>query len=281
MFDVLGIAVGAEEGLALVVLHRQAADEVGQEHEGLALQLRVLVIVVVHVPGLVADHDVVVFLLHQVDEGHEVVHHDLVHGTQGEECGQVVFSRYVLEVSTFVGEPPGGRVHALAFEDQITGRGVDGEPVDVQVGLELAQFPGNREVPLHVAQADGTGDEQGLAPPAHGAHPGSAAGCAGDEVAHGAVEDDGVANAGQVPSATHREHPRVRHERVDLFALGIGHTLVAVAVDDQRRARDPAREVADVVADPAVAAPGDRLAGAGPAVPHAVLEGLGGMRLRE
>ena len=123
MLDVVGIAVGAQRSLALVAwLHRKAADEVGEENIGLALELRVLVIVVVHVPGLVADHDVVVLGLDQVDEGHEVVIHDLVHRAQGEEGRQIVFSGHLLEVAALVGQALGDRVQAFAFALEVASR---------------------------------------------------------------------------------------------------------------------------------------------------------------
>ena len=147
VLDVVGVAVGAQVRLALVaLLHRQAADEVGQEHERLALELRVLVIVVVDFPGLVADDDVVVLLAQHVGEGQEVARHHLVHRAQREERLQVVLARLRLEVTALVGEPRGDRMQPLALALEVGRRRIDREPVDLEVGLQLrasrARSPG-------------------------------------------------------------------------------------------------------------------------------------------
>ncbi len=63
------------------VRHREIADEVGEPDIGPALQLRVLVPVVVDLPGLVTDHQVVQTLIEHLLEDHEVGHQDLVHAT--------------------------------------------------------------------------------------------------------------------------------------------------------------------------------------------------------
>ena len=81
--DHVGVVVGGEEALALAaVLHRQEADEVGQPGKGDFLLSRVLVQVVVELPGLVADPKVVALLAHDVVEEHEVGGEDLVHAAQ-------------------------------------------------------------------------------------------------------------------------------------------------------------------------------------------------------
>jgi hypothetical protein len=73
--------------LALAALgHWQPADEVGQPHVCGALALRVLVEVVVDLPGLVADPHVVALLLDDVVEEHEVGDEDLVHAAVGLEA---------------------------------------------------------------------------------------------------------------------------------------------------------------------------------------------------
>ena len=186
---------------SLPSFHRQAADEVGEEDEGLALELRVLVVVVVDVPGLVADHDVVVLGLHQVDEGHEVVAHDLVHRAQREERRQVVLAGHLLEVAALVGQALRDRVQAFAFALEVARGRVDGEPVDRQIRLQLAQLARDRQVALHVAEADRAGDEQRPARPLHRARPGALARRAADEVAQRAVEDHRVARRGDMAAA--------------------------------------------------------------------------------
>ena len=57
VLDHLGVVVGGQEGLPLAAVgHRQVADEVGEPHVLAPFELRVLVPVVVDVPGFVADH---------------------------------------------------------------------------------------------------------------------------------------------------------------------------------------------------------------------------------
>ena len=60
---------------------------------------------------------------------------------------------------------------------EVARRRVDREPVDLEVGLELPQLARDRQVALHVAEADRARDEQRAALAAHRAHPGRA--CAG------------------------------------------------------------------------------------------------------
>ena len=80
MLDHLCVVVGGQERLPRsAVWHRQETDEVGEPHVLAALELGVLVPEVVHVPRLVADHDVVEALLDDLLEHHEVGHQDLVH----------------------------------------------------------------------------------------------------------------------------------------------------------------------------------------------------------
>ena len=249
----------------VVALHRQAADEVGEEDERLALQLRVLVVVVVDVPRLVADHDVVVLGLEQVDEGHEVVGHDLVHRAQREERLQVVLAGHALEVPALVGQALRDRVQPLAFVLEVARGRVDGEPVDRQIGLQLAQLARDRQVALRVAEADRARDEQRLALALHRAHPGALGRCTADEVAQRAVEDHRIARRGHVAAAADGEQLGAGHQRLDLLALDVRHAPVVVAVDHQRRARDAARQFAHIVVEPRVASPIDHLGIGGPA----------------
>ena len=60
VLDHLGIVVGREEGLVLATCgHRNVADEVGEPGEPGLLELGMLVPVMVDVPGLVSDDEVV------------------------------------------------------------------------------------------------------------------------------------------------------------------------------------------------------------------------------
>ena len=157
--DHVGVVVGGHEALPLApVLHRQEADEVGQPGERDPLLARVLVQVVVELPGLVADPEVVALVAHDVVEEHEVGGQDLVHAAQRLEAVQVVLGRLRLDVAGLVGQVGAGRVDALALALEHPGDRVLGEPVDLQVRLQPAQLAGDRDVALRVAEPDRRGD---------------------------------------------------------------------------------------------------------------------------
>ncbi len=84
--DHLGVVVGGQERLVLAARrHRHVADEIGEPGELGLLQLRMLVPVVVDVPGLVGDHEIVAALLDGILEDHEVGDQHLVHAADGLE----------------------------------------------------------------------------------------------------------------------------------------------------------------------------------------------------
>jgi hypothetical protein len=100
MLDHLRVVVGGQERLVLAAVgHGQPADEVGQPDVGGPLLLGVLVQVVVQLPGLVPDPEVVVLVAHQVVEDHEVGQQDLVHPADGLEGVQVVLGGLALDVA--------------------------------------------------------------------------------------------------------------------------------------------------------------------------------------
>ena len=112
VLDHLRVVVGGQERLVLAaVRHRQPADEVGQPDVGGLLLLRVLVQVVVELPRLVADPEVVLLVADEVVEDHEVREQDLVHPADRLEAVQVVLGRLALDVAGLVREVarwPGG-----------------------------------------------------------------------------------------------------------------------------------------------------------------------------
>ena len=115
VLDHLGVVVGGQERLVLAaVLHRQPAHEVGQPHVRRALLLRVLVQVVVELPGLVADPEVVVLLAREVVEDHEVGEQDLVHPPDRLEAVQVVLGGLALDVAGLVRQERARGVDPLA-----------------------------------------------------------------------------------------------------------------------------------------------------------------------
>ena len=162
VLDHLGVVVGREERLALAAGgHRQPSDEVGHPGEGGPLQLRVLVQVVVDVPRLVADDEVVLAVLDDVVEDHEVVEEDLVHPADRLERVQVVLGGLGGDVRRLAGQLRAHRVDPLAVGVEDGGDRVLGEPVDLKVGVELPQLRGDRDVPLGVPEADRRRDVEG------------------------------------------------------------------------------------------------------------------------
>ena len=114
LLDHLGVVVGDQR--RLVVVHRQPADEVGQEGVRGGLELGVLAQEVVDLPRLVADPQVIAGLAHDVGEDHEVGEQDLVHVAPGAEHRQRVLARVGLDVRDLARELRRGRV------DRLTGR---------------------------------------------------------------------------------------------------------------------------------------------------------------
>ena len=121
--------------------------------------------VVVQLPGLVPDPEVVALVAHDVVEEHEVGGEDLVHAAQGLEAVQVVLGGLRLDVAGLVGQVGAGGVDALALPLEHPGDRVLGEPVDLQVGFQAAQLAGDRDVALRVAEPDRRGDVEGARPP--------------------------------------------------------------------------------------------------------------------
>ena len=120
------------------------------------------------------------------------------------------------------------------------------------------------EVALRMTEADGAGDEERPAPPAHGARPGHGARRPAHEVAHGSVEDDRIAGRRNVPAPADGEQACVRHQIADRLAVVVRDALVGVAVDDESGALHAPREVPHVVAGPAAPLPAQDLAARGP-----------------
>ena len=83
---------------------------------------------------------------------------------------QVVLAGLVLDVAGLVGQPARRRVHPLAGVLEHRGDRVLREPVDLEVGMQLAQLLDDRDVAAGVAEADGRREVQRpLAPAGRGA----------------------------------------------------------------------------------------------------------------
>ena len=121
--------------------------------------------VVVDVPRLVADDEVVFALFDRVVEDHEVVDEDLVHAADRLEGVQLVLRGLGGDVAGFGRELLAERMDALAMRLEDPGDRILGEPIDLEVRLEGAQFGGDCHVALGVTEPDRGGDVQGPPPP--------------------------------------------------------------------------------------------------------------------
>ena len=116
--------------------------------------------VVVELPGLVADPQVVGLVAHDVAEDHEVGQQDLVHPPPGLKDVELVLARLGGDVARLVGQLRARRVDVLAAGLEDARDRVLREPVDLQVGVQRAQLARDGDVAPGVAEADGRGDEQ-------------------------------------------------------------------------------------------------------------------------
>ena len=113
MLDHLGVVVGRQEGLVLAARrHRHEADEVGEPGELRLLQLGMLVPVMVDVPGLVGDHEIVAARLDGILEDHEVRDQHLVHAADRLEGVEIVLAGLQLDVPRLAGKPRTERMDA-------------------------------------------------------------------------------------------------------------------------------------------------------------------------
>ena len=94
--------------------------------------------VVVDLPRLVADPEVVLFVAGEVVESHEVREEDLVHAAPGLEAMEIVLGGLALDVLGLVCEVRARRMNVLAARLEHRRHRVLGEPVDLETRMELA-----------------------------------------------------------------------------------------------------------------------------------------------
>ena len=256
MLDHLGVVVRGQERLVLpAVSHRQPADEVGQPRIGRSLAFRILVEVIVHIPGFVANPQVVLVGLHQIMEDHEVRDEDLVHPPPGLKAVQVVLGRLGLDVVRLVGEVLAGGMDALALGLEHPGHGVLSQPVDLEVRMQLAQLPGDRHVALGVSEPDRRGDVEGALAARAPARPRArrAAGPAEagrldslGEIAHQQVHLHRIASLRAVARAR-QAHEGAADQLGERQPRVVGANGVVLSVDHQGRAVDAGDELAHAV----------------------------------
>ncbi len=228
--------------MVAAVGHRQPADEVGQPDVGRPLLLRVLVQVVVELPGLVADPEVVLLLADEVVEDHEVGEQDLVHAPDRLEAVQIVLGRLALDVARLVCKEAAGRMDSLAARLEHRRDGVLSEPVDLEVRMELSQLVGDRRVTLRVAEPDRRRDEQRTLAARPAANPALRRRRRLDEVAQEQVDLDRVACVGKVSRPLEERERTVRELGQTRARLPRPHGVVR-AVDDEHRAVDAGDEL--------------------------------------
>ena len=155
VLDHLRVVVGGEERFVPSPIgHGQPADKVRQPDVGGAFLLGVLMEVVVQLPGLVTNPEVVLLVVHHIMEEHVVRDEDLVHAPPGLEAVQVVLGGLALDMPRFAYQQRAGRVDALAAGLQHSGHRMLRQPIDFQIGTEPAQFTGNGCVAVRMPQTN-------------------------------------------------------------------------------------------------------------------------------
>ena len=284
VLDHLRVVVRGQELLALpAVGHWEPAHEVGQPHVRGLLLLGILVQVVVELPGLVPDPEVVLVVADDVVEDHEVREQDLVHAADRLEAVQVVLGALALDVAGLVREERASGMDALAALLEHPRHRMLGQPVDLEVGMELAQLVGDRRVALRVAEPDRRRDVEGALAPRLAAHPLTRRRRRRDEVPEQQVDLHRITSLRKVARSPERDELAARR-RCESDSLRLRPDRVRVAVHDEHRAADARTEIGERdtgrQADPRVVV-GERLGRGleGPRDP--VLDRLRRVRLRE
>ena len=135
------------------------------------------------------------------------------------------------------------RMDALAARLEHGGDRVLREPVDLEVGVELAQLVGDRRVALRVAKADRRGNVERALAARLAAHPARRAGRRCDEVAQEQVDLDRVTGMRKMARSVEQNELAVRELREPGTGFPRSHG-VAGAVDHEHRAVDPREELA-------------------------------------
>ena len=201
--------------------------------------------VIVDVPALVGQPQVVVRVPHGVVEDQEVGQQDLVHAPPGLEHMEVVLPALALDVARLARQRRAQRVDVLTARLEHACDRVLGQPVDLELRDEPAQRVGDRHVALRVAEADRTGHEQGaLLLPAHRTAPGALyrLGLA-QEFVQQEIDAHRIAALGGMSAALESHKARAWDGRVQGIGVCRSDNRVLRAVDDQRRAADGRREL--------------------------------------
>ncbi len=286
VLDHLGVVVGCEKGLPLpAVGHGEPADEVRQPDISGPLLFRVLVEVVVELPGFVPDPKVVVLLARDVVEDHEVGEQDLVHPPPGLETVEVVLGGLGLHVTRLVCQLRAQGMDALTLGLEHCGDRVLREPVDLEVRSELAELLGDSHVALRMPQSDGGADEERPSPAAESTRPAARLWGEAGEVLQHDVDLDRIPHLRRMAGALEQDGGCTELVREVEAALRLGEG-VGRSMDDEHGAADAGAELhhrlrIELLGVPAAKAGENRLGVRLQAPPDAVLDRLRGMRLRE
>ena len=111
--------------------------------------------VVIDVPGLVGDHQIVIARIDGILEDHEVFDQHLVHAPDGLEAVQLMLARFQFDMPRFAGQLCTQGVHALAAGFQQPRHRILRQPVHLQIRMQLAQFPRDGNVTPPMAKSYG------------------------------------------------------------------------------------------------------------------------------
>ena len=202
--------------------------------------------VVVELPRLVADPQVVRIVGGDVVEEHEVGEQDLVHLAPRLEDVEVVLAHLRLDVRGLVRHQLRGGVDGLACGLEHRGHGVLREPDDLEVRPRRAQLTRDREVALRVAEADGARDVERSrrAAVVEARHPPLARALSfAEELAQEQVDLDRVAQVRRMSRALER-HERAARRLGEGCASRERRLSVPVSVDDKHGAANARTELA-------------------------------------
>src|SRR5690242_15456407 len=110
--------------------------------------------VVVDIPGLVRNDEIVAALIDGVLKDHKVGDQHLVHAANSLEGVQIVLARLKFDVPRLAGEPRTYGMDALASGLEQPSDRILREPVHLEVRMELAQLARNGKIAARVAKTD-------------------------------------------------------------------------------------------------------------------------------
>ena len=165
---------------------------------------------------------------------------DLVHPPDRLEAVQVVLGGLALDMAGLVREVGARRMDPLAPLLQHCRDGALREPVDLQLGVELAQLVGDGSVALGVTEADRRGDVERALATRLAPHPAARGGGGATKSRSSRFTFTGSRACGKWPRPFERDELAARRlgER---HAAGVRPDRVLVAVDHEHRAADAAQ----------------------------------------